>query len=98
MPTTGAVGMAKKPTPLTGSTAWGLVVGSSAAPLPQLPRVQHPGRMPPSPQFGQHFFPAPLAFMAGPDDRMTWGAGAGSLASAKVCAATGPADTAWAPP
>lgn len=67
MPTTDAVGMAKKPLSLTTGTAWGLIVGNSAAPLPQCPRVQHPGRMPPSPQFGQHFLPAALAFTAGPD-------------------------------
>ncbi|MCG7362454.1 hypothetical protein MHZ93_14415 [Roseomonas sp. ACRSG] len=80
MPTTDAVGMAKKPLSLTTGTAWSLIVGSSAAPLPQCPKVQHPGRMPPSPQFGQHFFPALLAFMAGLDGRTSREAGAGWLA------------------
>lgn len=77
MPMAAAVGVAKKLPRLTRSAAWALVVGDSAALLPQCPKVQHPGRMLLPPQSGQHFFPAPLPFITGPEKRMAWEAGAG---------------------
>ncbi|PHK94118.1 hypothetical protein CR162_15250 [Pseudoroseomonas rhizosphaerae] len=97
MPTTAAVGVAKKPPRLTRSAARGRVVGSSAAPLAQCPGVQQPGRMPLSPQFGQHFFPAPRPFMAGPEERMAWDAGAGRPAWTEACMAAGMADAMGTP-
>ncbi|MBS5904786.1 MULTISPECIES: hypothetical protein [Acetobacterales] len=75
MPAIEGGGMAKKSLPLTRSVTCGLTGGRRAAPLPQCPMTQQPGRTASPSQFGQHFLPAVLAFAAGPDIRAWWGAG-----------------------
>lgn len=64
MPATRSGGMAKNSLPLTSNMTCGLNGGRRAAPLPQCPMVQQPGRTASPSQFGQHFLPAVPAFTA----------------------------------